>query len=72
MRAAVDEEGRQVATERRRGVVDGKHGERQVSQCKAIGERCRRCRSELTFATMTRNALHRSGAGETRFLTVIH
>ena len=30
MRAAVDEEGRQVAAERRRRVVDGEHGERQV------------------------------------------
>ena len=26
----------------------------------------------LTFDNMTRNARHRSGTGETRFLTVIH
>ncbi len=31
MGAAVDEEGCQVATKRRRRVVDGEHGERQVT-----------------------------------------
>ena len=45
MRAAVDEEGRQVAAERRRGVVDGKHGERQVTVpvvLAAVGVRAQR------------------------------
>ena len=45
MRAAVDEEWSQVAAERRRGLVDGEHGERQATApvvLAAVGVRAQR------------------------------